>query len=85
LVILRGAQAHAAFQGRDHITDDDIILAAELALPHRVKGRPLQNQAITADTLSETLEDVQNEIGADGGEEMDDDSQLESGAEKKKL
>lgn len=85
LVILRGAQAHAAFQGRDHITDDDIILAAELALPHRVKGRPLQNQTITADSLSETLEDVQNEIGADGGEEMDDDSQLESGSEKKKL
>jgi Mg-chelatase subunit ChlI len=29
LVILRGAQAHAAFNGRDYITDEDIILAAE--------------------------------------------------------
>ncbi len=85
LVILRGAQAHAALQGRDHITDNDIILAAELALPHRVKGRPFQNQAITADSLSEKLDDVQQEIGADGDAEMDDDSQSETGSEKKKL
>lgn len=69
LVILRGAQAHAAFQGRDYITDEDIILAAELALPHRVKGRVFQDTAVTSDQLQERLDDVQSEMG--DGESME--------------
>ncbi len=63
LVILRGAQAHAAFQGRDQITDTDIVLAAELALPHRIKGRPFQDTSVSAADLENRLEDVQNEMG----------------------
>ncbi len=37
LVILKAARAQAAFEGRKAITDRDIALAAELALPHRIK------------------------------------------------
>jgi len=33
LVILKAARAHAAYEGRTAITDRDIALAAELALP----------------------------------------------------
>ena len=40
LVILKTARAHAAFEGRKTITDRDIALAAELALPHRIKRGP---------------------------------------------
>ena len=36
LVILKAARAQAAFEGRTSITDHDIALAAELALPHRI-------------------------------------------------
>jgi len=70
LVILRGAQAHAAFHGRTQITDEDIILAAELALPHRIKGRPFQDTALSAADLEERLEDVQSEMGM--GDPTDD-------------
>ncbi len=40
LVILKTARAHAAFEGRTAITERDIALAAELALPHRIKRGP---------------------------------------------
>src|SRR3989304_2297764 len=40
LVILRAARAQAAFAGRTAITDEDVVLAAELALPHRIKHGP---------------------------------------------
>lgn len=83
LVILRGAQAHAAFHGRERITDEDIILAAELALPHRIKGRPFQDTAVAAADLEERLEDVQQEMGAgDATEPVEDDT--DSSAVKKK-
>jgi Mg-chelatase subunit ChlI len=83
LVILRGAQAHAAFQGRDQISDTDIVLAAELALPHRIKGRPFQDTSVSAADLENRLEDVQSEMGdEDMGEPAED--QETAGAEKKK-
>ncbi len=40
LVILKTAVAHAAWEGRKYVTDRDIVVAAELALPHRLKRRP---------------------------------------------
>ncbi|MEZ4642494.1 MAG: ATP-binding protein [Chloroflexota bacterium] len=83
LVILRGAQAHAALQGRERITDRDIILAAELALPHRVKGRPFQEQVISSQDLQERLEDVQQEMGmSDSGEPQDEMTQESESVKK---
>lgn len=83
LVILRGAQAHAAFQGREYITDEDIILAAELALPHRIKGRPFQDATVTAYDLEQRLDDIQSQMGT--GEAGDpSEEQNESSGEKKK-
>jgi Mg-chelatase subunit ChlI len=83
LVILRGAQAHAAFQGRTHITDQDIVLAAELALPHRIKGRPFQDTSVNAGDLEQRLEQVQSEIGSSDDSEFNQE-ELDSSAEKKK-
>ncbi|MFQ5398384.1 MAG: ATP-binding protein [Anaerolineae bacterium] len=83
LVILRGAQAHAALFGRQYITDEDIVLAAELALPHRIKGRPFQDTNIAAHDLEERLEQVQSEMGsAEAGETSQED--LASETVKKK-
>ncbi|VAW31386.1 ChlI component of cobalt chelatase involved in B12 biosynthesis [hydrothermal vent metagenome] len=84
LVILRGAQAHAAFQGRNHITDKDIVLAAELALPHRIKGRPFQDTAISAADLEERLEEAQAEMGmGDPTDEPMDDNIDQNDVKKK--
>lgn len=73
LVILRGAQAHAALQGREMIADDDILLAAELALPHRIKARPFQESSVDFYDLEERLEQAQGEFGdGETGEDADE-------------
>ena len=59
LVILKAARAHAAFEGRTAITDRDIALAAELALPHRIKRGPFHQAEITPEQLQERIEQLQ--------------------------
>jgi len=63
LVILKAARAHAALEGRTHINDMDIAMAAELALPHRMKGGPLQNNEIGVEQISQQIEQL---IGSQG-------------------
>jgi Mg-chelatase subunit ChlI len=60
-VILKAARAHAAFAGRDTINDRDIALAAELALPHRLRRGPFQQSEITLDELQSRIEQAQSE------------------------
>ena len=62
LVILKTAQAQAAYQGRTYITQDDILLAAELALPHRLKRTPFEQVQISMQELEERLEQVQSDL-----------------------
>jgi Mg-chelatase subunit ChlI len=56
LVILRAARSHAAFEGRYIITDRDISLAAELALPHRVNKGPFSSVTVQLDEIQEIIE-----------------------------
>jgi len=58
LVILKAARAHAALEGRKNITELDIALAAELALPHRMKGGPLQQTDMGVEEISEKIEQL---------------------------
>ena len=58
LVILKASRAHAALEGRTRINDLDIALAAELALPHRLKGGPGQQNEIAADEISQKIEQL---------------------------
>ena len=58
LVILKAARAQAAYEGRTRINDHDIALAAELALPHRIKRTPFQQAEITSDQLQERIEQL---------------------------
>jgi Mg-chelatase subunit ChlI len=62
LVILKAARAHAAFEGRDTINDRDIALAAELALPHRLRRGPFQQSEITLDELQNRIEQAQSDV-----------------------
>jgi len=63
LVILKAARAHAALEGRSHLTEMDIALAAELALPHRMKGGPLQLNNMGVEEIIEHIEQL---IGSQG-------------------
>lgn len=58
LVILKVARAQAAFEGRKRINDHDIALAAELALPHRIKRTPFQQAEMTTEQLQERIEQL---------------------------
>jgi Mg-chelatase subunit ChlI len=61
LVILKASRAHAAFEGRTSINDRDIALAAELALPHRIRRGVFQQADITPDQLMERIEQLQGQ------------------------
>jgi len=61
IVILKAAIAHAAFNRRTHVTDEDILVAAELALPHRLKRHPFQDTEIQFQELAERLDQVRQD------------------------
>ncbi len=82
LVVLKTARAHAAFQGRTAIAEQDILLAAELALPHRLKRHPLQQVETTLGDLGERLAQAQAQVPADPDGGATDEG--EAGAEEKK-
>jgi Mg-chelatase subunit ChlI len=85
LVILKTARAHAAFEGRTAINDMDIAIAAELALPHRIKRGPFQQAEVTVEELHERIENLQGEMQGDGqSEEGEQKSDEEQATDKKK-
>ena len=62
IVILKTALAHAAFAGRRRINETDILAAAELALPHRLKRQPFQEAELEFQDLKEKLTQVRTEV-----------------------
>jgi Mg-chelatase subunit ChlI len=62
LVILKAARAHAALEGRTLLTDRDIALAAELALPHRLRRGPFHQTDVNPEELQARIEEVQNQF-----------------------
>lgn len=82
LVILKTARAHAAFENRDSITDRDIALAAELALPHRIRRGPFYQAEMTMEDLQERIEQLQGAMAEQS--EAEPMPQEEAVGEKKK-
>ncbi len=82
LVILKAARAHAAFEGRTHINDQDILLATELAIPHRLKRGPFQDVQMSISDLEERVEQISSEWS---GDESQPDMTAETTPVKKKV
>lgn len=82
LVILKAARAHAAFEGRTSLTPRDIALAAELALPHRLRRGPFQQAEIGFEELQDRIVQVQQE-GEQASRAVPTPSPAEPGSEKK--
>ncbi len=55
LVVARTAVAHAAWRGATTVEEQDIRVAAELALPHRRRRDPFDDPGIDRDQLDEAL------------------------------
>src|SRR5512141_1425168 len=56
LVIPKGARAHAALEQRNGVNERDVLLAAELALPHRMKRRAFQDTELRMEQLERRLD-----------------------------
>ena len=55
-MILKTARAQAAWAGRTAIAEQDILMAAELALPHRLKRQPFEEASLDAGQLQDRLQ-----------------------------
>jgi Mg-chelatase subunit ChlI len=81
LVILKAARAQAAFEGRTKINDHDIALAAELALPHRIKRTPFQQAEMTTEQLQQRIEQL---AGQSVPSEAEEESESQQGQPEEK-
>ncbi|EWC64115.1 ChlI component of cobalt chelatase [Actinokineospora spheciospongiae] len=63
LVLARAAIAHAAWRGADAVTEEDVAVAARLALPHRRRRDPFDEPGIEQDQLDQALRDAAEQTG----------------------
>ncbi len=80
IVILKTARAHAAYEGRLAISDRDILLAAELALPHRMKKQPFQDSVMSPEQLENNMRRARAEAEEALGDDDESDSEAEGSA-----
>jgi magnesium chelatase subunit D len=81
LVVARTAAAHAAWRGADTVEEQDIRVAAELALPHRRRRDPFDDPGIDRDQLDEALAQAGGDPEPEpdppgGGQSADAESEL---------
>ena len=57
IVTARTAIAHAAWDGRTEVTEDDVRAAAQLSLPHRRRRNPFDAPGLDEEQLDEALAD----------------------------
>ena len=84
LVVLKAARAHAAFEGRTRLSDRDILLAAELALPHRLKRHPLGGAEVTLGDLADRLDEARSQNPLETNTELEEDDVEVEVTDKKK-
>lgn len=77
LVVARTATAHAAWRGSKVVTEDDVRIAAELALPHRRRRDPFDEPGISEEQLDDAMRDAAEE--ADRARNPELESSEESG------
>ncbi|HLU09167.1 MAG TPA: ATP-binding protein [Oceanobacillus sp.] len=83
MVILKTARAHCALEARRRITQQDILLALELAIPHRLKRGPFTDGQMSMVEVERQMEQIVSEWGE--GDEADEHSdQAQEQAVKKK-
>jgi magnesium chelatase subunit D len=86
IVIYKTAQANAAYEGRARVLEEDVQLAAELALPHRRRRGPFQQPRLDPEELQQALERAKEEQEdahepGDGGEDEGDGQEEVFGVE----
>ncbi|GAB7057631.1 MULTISPECIES: ATP-binding protein [unclassified Paenibacillus] len=62
IMLMKTAMAMAAFQGRTQIVADDMVEAAMMVMPHRMRKRPFEEGAYDHETIRELLGDLLSEV-----------------------
>ena len=57
ITMLKTAITNGAFSGRNAVCREDILMAAELALPHRMRRRPFEEGTADMDEIRQLAED----------------------------
>lgn len=73
LVLARTASAHAAWRGASEVTEEDVRVAAELALPHRRRRDPFDEPGIDDKQLDEAMRDAAEQAEQQPDPEPDPD------------
>ncbi len=55
ITVLKTAIANAAYRGSTRVENEDLAVAARLALPHRMRRRPFEEGVIDLDEISERI------------------------------
>lgn len=84
LVILKAARAHAAYEGRRRINRTDILLAIELAIPHRLKRGPFADAQVNMEALATEMERMEAEMQEEGEMASSDETSDQTTEGKKK-
>ncbi len=56
IIMERTAQTNAAFEGRKEVAVEDVILAAEMALPHRMRKQPFEEEKFSSEMLKKLVD-----------------------------
>ena len=54
--MIKTACTNAAYEGRDRVSGEDMKLAAELVLPHRMRRKPFEEQRMDITAVFEMIE-----------------------------
>lgn len=73
LVVARTAVAHAAWRGADVVAEEDIRVAAELALPHRRRRDPFDDPGLDPGQLDDAMAQADDAADEDPDPEPDPD------------
>jgi Mg-chelatase subunit ChlI len=83
MVVLKAARANAAYMSRDHITKEDILMALELAVPHRLKRGPYADAQVSMSDIERRIDQAQSEWGEGDDAEVSEQSGEEQAVKKK--
>lgn len=73
LVLARTASAHAAWRGASEVAEEDVRIAAELALPHRRRRDPFDEPGIDDKQLDDAMRDAAEQAEQQPDPEPDPD------------
>jgi len=69
ITIIETALTNAALEGRGELLPEDLLLAAELALPHRMKRHPLEGTGLDREKVAQILEQNNSGPSSPAGEQ----------------